>query len=341
MPIAPAKTGRGFGGLARYLMAGSDGKHPERVDWVDSRNLLSTDANEAALVMTHTAARNGRVEKPVYHVSINWHPEDEPTPEQMEATADRLLLDLGLSEHQVLMVAHRDTEHRHVHLMVNRVHPETTRAWRNDYDRFRIRESLGPIEREMGWRPVAGSNRQFVHAAEHDAYRIKKLAWEPMHTSRSWPELEDRLHKVGLTLKARGPGLVITDGRRYIKASEVDRSLSRQGLEERFGQKYRDWRGDVGKVQRHAKHHHRLTARALRGANPRNLQGQVARVQHRAHQARSLMEGSGDARMLEAKMAAFAVRYGLVALRRASPGAAAILEAIRLAKRTLDRGRSR
>jgi len=341
MPIAEAKIGKGFGGLARYLMTGHEGNEPERVAWVDSRNLLSTDPHEAALVMTHTAARNGRVEKPVYHLSINWHPEDQPTPEQMRLAADRLLHDLGLQDHQVLMVAHRDTEHRHVHLMVNRVHPRTHLTWDNKNDFYRLRTSLNRLEKEMGWRVVAGAYRGLTRASDHHAGWIQEAAAGPMHSARTWADLENRLAKVGLALKARGPGLVVTDGRFYVKASDVHRSLSRPRLEERFGQNYRDWRVEVRRVQGLARKHFQLSAKARRGSDPRRLKATADRTRHRAYQLRTATEGSGDLRLIERKISAFAGRYGTAILRRVSPAAAAILEAIRLARRALDRERSR
>jgi hypothetical protein len=337
-------------------MTGYHGDQPDRVDWVDSRNLLSTDPQAAASVMTHTAARSPRVQKPVYHVSINWHHDDKPTPDEMRFAASRLLHDLGLEEHQVLMVAHRDTEHRHVHLMINRVHPSTHMTWDNKNDYYRLRASMARLEREMGWRPVGKAYRHMDRAADQAAYRIKKAGWEAMHTSRSWPELEERLSQAGLTLKPSGPGLVVTDGKFYVKASDFHRSLSRQGLERRFGKHYREWRSDVRKVQGLAKDHFHIATETPPRANRKTGSGASApavaskvhqaravahKARYRTHQARTALEGSGDLRLIEQKIASFAVRYGHAVLRRVSPAAAAILEAVQMARRALDRERSR
>jgi hypothetical protein len=341
MPIAEAKTGKGFGGLARYLITGHEGNNPERVDWIDARNLLSTDPDEAALVMAHTAARNGRVEKPVYHVSINWHVDDQPTPEQMRFAADRLLHDLGLQDHQVLMVAHRDTEHRHVHLMVNRVHPLTHLTWDNKNDYYQIRTSLNRLEKEMQWRVVAGAYRGLIQASDERLQWIRQQATAPMQMAHTWPDLENRLGKAGLALKARGRGLVVTDGRFYVKASDVDLSFSRGRLEERFGKNYRDWRNEVRRVQDLARQHFHRSVQSPQLSDARRLKASVDRTRHRARQLQTATEGSGDLRLIERKIAAFAGRYGMVILRRVSPAGAAILESIRLARRALDRERSR
>jgi hypothetical protein len=356
MTVGKAKIGSGFGGLARYLLQGTDGQSDDRVEWTALRNLPLADPDNAAVFMRATADQNLYVQKPVYHLSINWPPEEQPTPEAMRTAADRLLRDLGLEEHQALYVAHRDTEHRHVHIMVNRVHPETLKTWSNKNDWRRIEESLRRIERDMGWRVVPGRQGQMIEAHQEDARRIRQGAWEPMHISRSWAELEDRLHRQGLALQARGRGMVATDGVHYVKASDVDRSVSRGRLEERFGMTHREWRDTVQGIQRTARDHNRLTnskARAARSGqagktaragqtaktvNPRRLHSKATRVRHRAHQARAAAEGAGDVKALEHKLMAFATQWGMAALRRVSPAAATILWAARFAKRTLDRG---
>src|SRR5206468_10473291 len=72
---------------------------------------------------------NVRVKEPVYHLALSFDPGDAVDRAAMERVADRVLETLGLQGHQVLIVAHADREHAHMHLMVNRVHPETGKVW--------------------------------------------------------------------------------------------------------------------------------------------------------------------------------------------------------------------
>ncbi len=127
--IATTSSGRRFGVLARYLMHGRDGTDTERVAWTVGRNLGTDDPELAAALMQATADGNARVEIPVYHLTISFDPADPVSPERMQQVADRVLAELGLREHQTLMVAHGDRAHPHVHCMVNRVHPDTEKAW--------------------------------------------------------------------------------------------------------------------------------------------------------------------------------------------------------------------
>jgi hypothetical protein len=93
-------------------------------------------------ILRSTAAQSERVEKPVYHLVISLEPEERLPRVEFEQIVDRTLKDLDLEEHQAVVVAHRDTDHQHVHVMLNRVHPETALAWDNGHDFARIERNL-------------------------------------------------------------------------------------------------------------------------------------------------------------------------------------------------------
>jgi len=153
--IASVSNGRRFAGLARYLVHTRAGE-PTRAAWVSGRNLPADDPMLAAKVMQATAATNARVRDPVYHVALAFDPADPVTRTHVEHAAERVLRDVGLAGHQVLLVAHEDRAHPHVHLMVNRIHPDTGRAWDRAHDFRRLEASLRTVERELGLRVVPG-----------------------------------------------------------------------------------------------------------------------------------------------------------------------------------------
>lgn len=155
--IAVSSSGRSFRALATYLAAGQTGEERDRVAWSAGRNLPTDDPEVAATFMRATAAQSDRVEKPVYHIALSFDPNDRVDRATMERVADRVLDRLGLAEHQAVIVAHRDREHAHVHILVNRVHPETGHAWERWKDQPLIQEVLREEERELGLREVAGT----------------------------------------------------------------------------------------------------------------------------------------------------------------------------------------
>lgn len=256
--IGKAKTGAGFGGLARYLEAGGlNGQHAgkDRVAWCEARNLPTDDPQLSARMMRATANLNHTVEKPVYHLSISFDPGDPATPEMLRQVADRTLQDLGLSEHQALLVAHGDTDHKHVHIMVNRVHPETGKAWNNGHDFARLERSFRAQERALGLREVPGHHHRLEGQQEPDRTasttgqlrqanrrreptfdeRVRSQAGPAFKEARDWGDLARRLEPHGLSLEKRGRGLVVTDGTHIAKGSSIDRGASLTNLEKRLG----------------------------------------------------------------------------------------------------------
>ena len=127
--IAVSSSGKSFRALATYLTNGRSGQEQDRVAWTASRNLPTGDPELAATFMRATASQSDRVEKPVYHLALSFDRNDSVDRAAMERVADRVLERLGLAEHQAIIVAHRDRAHAHLHLLVNRVHPETGKAW--------------------------------------------------------------------------------------------------------------------------------------------------------------------------------------------------------------------
>ena len=244
--IGEIHSGAGFGGLNRYLLTGKkDHPNPDRVLWTSTRELALEDPDKAAILMRRTAAQ-GRTKEPVHHISISIPPHDHLSREQWEQVADNTLRDLGLEGHQVLIVAHRDTAHEHIHLMVNRVHPETYRAWNRWQDQTRLMASLRVQERHLGLQltpyvpnPDRLPNsllRLYERTGEPPLLDYARSVARPVfQEARSWSELHDRLAEKGLYLERKGQGLVVTDDHRHVKASSVDRAASLRALEQRLG----------------------------------------------------------------------------------------------------------
>lgn len=257
--IANTSSGRRFAPLADYLVHGRSGIETERVAWTAGRNLGTDEPELGAALMQATARQSAAVQVPVYHLTISFDPQDRVTPEQIQSVADHVLRDLGLSEHQALMVAHKDRAHAHVHVMVNRIHPETGVAWERWRDRPVIERALRAEERALGLRAVAGrlaevegrdatrdpartpwkSARQERSQDRAFQDRVRALLPE-LRAARSWEDFQARLAAHGLRVEGKGQGLVITDGDHEVKASRVGRDLSLRRLEERFGTPYPD-----------------------------------------------------------------------------------------------------
>jgi len=147
--MVPAVTegGRSFKGAALYYLhdkrqAGeAERLTSDRLAWTHTVNLSSADPERAWRIMADTAmsqaelkaaagekATGRKLTKPVYAYSLAWHPEQRPDREHMLSAALDSLKAQGLEGYQAIILAHSDEPHQHLHVLVNRVHPETGKA---------------------------------------------------------------------------------------------------------------------------------------------------------------------------------------------------------------------
>jgi hypothetical protein len=91
--------------------------------------------------MEAVAALSARCRDPVYHLIIAYAKHERPTREQVVSDAERLLKAIGMERNQYVLVAHKDTDDFHAHIIANRVGPD---GHANDLWRERIvRERVG------------------------------------------------------------------------------------------------------------------------------------------------------------------------------------------------------
>ena len=155
-------AGRSFKGAARYYLHDKGASTSDRVAFVETRNLDTDDPSRAVARMIDTAThanhlkvaagiKGGRpLQKPVYTFSLAWHPDETPTREQQIEAAQEALNALGMADREALIVAHKDTGHPHVHVMVNRVCPTTGRAASNSDDRLKLSRWAEDHDRRHG-----------------------------------------------------------------------------------------------------------------------------------------------------------------------------------------------
>lgn len=248
--------GESFGGLASYLETGENRVDPaQRVGWTEFRNLPTERMDVAVPIMRGTASLSG-TQQPVFHLSISWAPGEPVNRELMHAVMVQTLSDLGLREHQAVIVEHIDTDHPHMHAMVNRVHPETGVAWKGSWSKLRAEASLRRQELERGLRvvpgwlaPVPGAPElrpqpRLARGDEEFLREVQERAGPVLAQAQSWSEVEAGLSEFGLSVRVNGRGMSVTDGRREVKASQVGPEFSRGKLEEQFG-RYSDYRARV------------------------------------------------------------------------------------------------
>jgi hypothetical protein len=178
--IPKLNRGHSFKGLTAYLMhdkreggAEAGEAHPdtaERVGFTRTMNFpghaAQGDTRTAARIMALTCKSAEALKRaagikpggseaeapPVWHSSLSWAKSERPDEAEMIRAAESYLKHQGLGlekGYQTYLVEHTDTEHMHVHVVVNLVHPENgkqanpyrdqqkAQAWARTYEKQR------------------------------------------------------------------------------------------------------------------------------------------------------------------------------------------------------------
>lgn len=219
------RGGSSFKGAFQYYLHDKDGDSTERVAWTQTENMRTDDPDKAWRVMAYTAreqerlkeasgqSRAGRkLEKPVFAYSLAWHPEQKPSPEHMLETARSSLEMLGLTEHEAIIVAHDDEPQKHVHVIVNRVHPITGLAGDVRNSKRKFSDFAREYERQHGKiyceRREENARKRETGETTHYGDPVILKAWE---TSRNGREFVAALEREGYTLAQGRKRPVIVD----------------------------------------------------------------------------------------------------------------------------------
>lgn len=201
-----AKAGHSFNGAMAYYLHDKrqheSEQHPqtaERVAWTATRNLATDDPETARRIMIATAQQadelkaqagvknTGRKSNAhVYAYSLAWHPDEAGQLDraEMERAVDQSLQVIGAGQLQAVIVCHQDQEHPHVHVIVNRVDPQTGKMLSTSNDRLKLSDWANQYERERGLilTPKREEKRQlreqFAEQAQRRQYAAEKRQQE-------------------------------------------------------------------------------------------------------------------------------------------------------------------
>ncbi len=230
--------------LAKYL---EDKKSSSRVQDVTITGCYSPDVEGAALEMMAVQAENRQAKSDkTYHLIISFREGERPNRDTIAAIENRFCENLGYGEHQRISVLHGDTENLHLHVAINKIHPETLRIHEPYYDYKTLARTCSQLEKEYGLavdnHTSRNRGRQSVATSMERAGGLESLTgWiqrnclSELKNAKNWKEFHQVCHKNGISLRERGNGFVFVSDKIHVKASSVDRELSKKNLEMKLG----------------------------------------------------------------------------------------------------------
>ena len=247
--------------LAAYIADAGPSGEKCLMSWAEGL-LGGDDYAEGIEEAVDVQAQNTRAASKTYHLVISFRPEDEDklTPEAFKAIEQRFAAALGYADHQRPCGVHKNTGNLHMHVAYNMIDPEKYTCHKEFRD-FWIRNKVcRAVEREFGLTvdngievnsPEQARQRRNEKASlveahtgqqSFDAYAKEhhEEIMRSLDAAASWQDLHTALAERGMGIKPHGRGLVIKDrhskrATHSIKASALDRNLSRQNLEARLG----------------------------------------------------------------------------------------------------------
>ena len=220
-----AARGTSFKGAHLYYGHDKQAETTARVLFFETLNMRSDDPDKAWKIMAQTALReealkkesgihwNGQAtEKPVYPLSLAWDKDQDPSHEDMKAAALSALKHLKMDAYQSMLYGHGDTEHKHIHVVVNLIHPETGKTAQIWQDQLALSEWSEGYELEHGGirceqRVENNKKRQYGEFVKHRDNTIQN-AWEQSKTGAEFTAL---LEAKGYLLAQGNKRLVIVD----------------------------------------------------------------------------------------------------------------------------------
>ena len=150
--IGKITTGRGAGGVTAYVMGPGENGTEDRAQILASTWSGSPETWAGQIHEHQQAERPGFGDggaATVLHVSLNAAPGEKLSDDQWRAVAHAYLEKMGWGEHDHAVIRHTDTQHDHVHLVIDRVGRDGQIAdLHKDFERQE--RALDGIERDFG-----------------------------------------------------------------------------------------------------------------------------------------------------------------------------------------------
>ena len=260
-------------GLAEYITNPELSNSQEKCIYSEAVNFISSDLKSQTAEMIALSQEAVRSKDPIDHWVLSWKSNELPTPEQAREAAAIFIKHCGLEGHQYLIGLHDDTENRHLHIAVNRVHQENYKVVKinKGFDKEAAHQAIAIIEKVQGWsveenaryrvnekaelvidpatkrpqifenkdkqqRPKTKAKDMEIQTGQKSAQRIGIESAAPIIAqATSWKELHAKMAEVGMQYLRKGSGAVVQVGGEFVKASSVTPKASLSTLQKRFG----------------------------------------------------------------------------------------------------------
>lgn len=230
--IAKIVKGSSFKGVVNYIL---DKEKDAKILICDG--LFVENKNTIAMSFDAQSKMNPKVTKPVGHISLAFHKEDEHrlTDRAMAGIALEYLKEMGITDTQVLIVRHFDKEHPHVHIAFNRI-ANNGRTISDRNERIRSARICKELTKKYNLYFASGKERVKQHRLKEPdkiKYGLYSILKSEVSRCGDWQQLAANLEKQGVDMrfKYKGKsdevqGVIFTMNGYSFSGSKIDRRFS-------------------------------------------------------------------------------------------------------------------
>lgn len=229
--IAKIVQGRGFKGAVNYVLDKKNARllFAQGVRLKDKASIIQSFITQSKL--------KPKISKPVAHISLDFSAQDKGrlTDKLIVGVAHEYLDKMGYANTQYIIARHHDTDHPHIHLVINRIDNEGNRI-SDKNEKLRNTKICMELTKKYGLYIASGKENVKEHRLKEPdktKYEIYRVLQTVTLECRNWKELDAKLRKSGVTVELRKNGS--TDkiqGVRFGKngyefnGSKIDRAFS-------------------------------------------------------------------------------------------------------------------
>lgn len=235
MPTANANTGNGFSKAVSYALQEQKQLPDAHRAVVLEYNNVFGNSRDIGRQMRDIADDRDRVQKPVLHLQINFHPEEKLVREQAERAVHAILKEVGISadNHQYVLVQHRDKAHDHYHVVANRVGMDGSLV-SNERIIERLQVACDKVEQELGLRRTEGRT-VFYDPSQEKGFRYATSEEKKAHRSKNKKtSLDKNPNRREQQAVIRNEVLKVLQDKKIGTAEEFKKALASKGIDVRF-----------------------------------------------------------------------------------------------------------
>ena len=252
--------------LTGYIREPKRENAQEKCIHAGARGFITDEPHSQTAEMIALSQEAVRSKDTINHYVLSWREGEQPSLEQVEEAVSIFMEELGVKDHQAIYGLHADTDNIHLHIALNRVHPETLKCIEinKGFDIEAVHRAVARIEHAQGWQREQNGRYQVLEngelgrehidpdrprhldqpkrdmenrTGEKSAVRIAIENGAPIiRQAESWEQLHRDLAANGMRYEKTGSGATVFVGDIGVKASDVDRNASFAKMQKRLGE---------------------------------------------------------------------------------------------------------